>query len=121
MSHWFRGIFILRVAILSSRPPREGGRVRTFFLCDSLFVLHGCIMDLAWDPDRYDQISICRVFSVTWCLWNHTEFSAVVTFAFLEVGDLYCFCSTAYCIYLDFPDIREELERYNRHLRNGRS
>ena len=38
MSHWFRGIFILRVAILSSRPPREGGRVRTFFLCDSLFV-----------------------------------------------------------------------------------
>ena len=121
MSHWFRGIFILRVAILSSRPPREGGRVRTFFLCDSLFVLHGCIMDLAWDPDRYDQISICRVFSVTWCLWNHTEFSAVVTFAFLEVGDLYCFCSTAYCIYLGFADIREELERYNRHLRDGRT
>ena len=78
-------------------------------------------MDLAWDPDRYDQISFRPVFTVTWCLWNWTEYSAVVTFSFLEAGDLYCFCSTAYCIYLDFTDIREELSRYNRHLRDGRT
>ena len=37
-SHWFRGIFIYALPFFSSRPPREGGRVRTFFLCDSSFV-----------------------------------------------------------------------------------
>ena len=104
---------------LQFKAPRVGGWVARFF-CDSLFARHGCAMDLAWDPDRYDYISECRIFSVTWCLWDWTEFSAVVTFSYLEVGELYSFCCTTYCIYLDFTDIREELERYSQHLRNLR-
>ena len=76
-------------------------------------------MELEWDPERYDRLSDFRIFAVTWCLWDWTEFSSVRAFSFLEVVDIRSFCCTTYCIYLDFTDILEEIERSERSLRNG--
>ena len=95
----------------------EGGFTR--FFCDSLFVIHGCAMDLEWCPERYDLISDYRIFAVTWCLWDWTPFSSVLVFSYLEVGDIRCFCCSAYCIYLDFGDICLELDKYHQSLKDG--
>ena len=92
------------------------------FFCDLSFVCHGVVvMDLAWDPDRYDSLSDTRIFAVTWCLWNWTDLSYVIIFSYLDISDLHTFCCTSYCIYIDFTDILDELESYRRSLRDVRS
>ena len=30
---------------------------------------------LEWDPDRYDYLSENRLFLISWCLWDYTEFA----------------------------------------------
>ena len=75
-------------------------------------------MDLVVDLDRYDQLCETPVFAVTWCLWDWSKHSAVIAFSFLEIGDLYNFCCTTYCIRLDFSDICDDLEQYRRSLRD---
>ena len=71
-----------------------------------------------WDPDRYDLLSDFRIFAVSWCLWDYSEHSCVVLFSFLSSEDLYIFCCSTYCIYIDFRDIFEETNQYIRSLRN---
>ena len=73
------------------------------------------------DFDRYDRLGDYQIFSVTWCLWDWSQHSAVVAFSFLEISDLYNFCCTTYCICLDFTDICDELNQYRRTLRNVQS
>ena len=95
------------------------------FVCASWGIAYSAMELLQWDPERYDYISECPIFLATWCLWNWTEFSAVITFSYLDISDISNFCCSTYCIYLDFTAILNERHRYLLFLRalreDGRS
>ena len=62
--------------------------------------------------DRYDRLVEFQIFSVTWCLWDYSEFSCICVFSYLSIRDISAFCGTTFCISADFFDIVEELDRY---------
>ena len=114
-----RNLFLYLLPSIVQRLPEEGGWVRTCSLFRFAVVATWVrAMDLPWDPDRYDLLAETRIFAITWCLWDWTDYSAVITFSFLEINDLYNFCCTSYCIRLDFEDICDQLREYRRSLRN---
>ena len=46
---------------------------------------------LEGDPDRYDYLSENRLFLISWCIWDYTEFAEVRVLSFLLVSDLQTF------------------------------
>ena len=68
--------------------------------------------------DRYDRLTDFQFFNITWCLWDYSDFSCVVSSPFLTIYELSAVCCTTFCISIDFADILEELRRYRHHLEN---
>ena len=78
------------------------------------------MVQLLWDPDRYDEISAQPIFLISWCLYDHTVFAEVRVLSFLNACDLTRFCCTRYCIYLELGEISEAVVEYRYGFRNGR-
>ena len=98
------------------RLQREGGWVPLYCgLRVFLLSCNGGMIQLPWDPDRYDYISIHFFFLATWNIWDHSlsgHFVEVRCFAFLNRGDLQTVCCACYGIYIDSQDILLRLDDY---------
>jgi hypothetical protein len=106
-----------RVAVGFQAAPPKGGRVGSTLLWTTFFLLElqWGMIQLPWDPNRYDYISIHFFFLATWNIWDHSQsghFVEVRCFAFLSRGDLQTVCCTCYGIYIDSQDILLRLDEY---------
>ena len=82
-----------------------------FFFLES----NGGMIELAWDPDRYDYISIHCFFLATWSIWDLSEsghYTEVLCFSVLTVDDLHSVCLSCYGVYIDSQDILLRLDEY---------
>ena len=70
------------------------------------------MIELEWDPDRYDYLSENRLFLITWSIWDYTEFAEVRVLSFLLVSDLQSFCSCCYAVHLDSEDIFTRIRQF---------
>ena len=67
---------------------------------------------LEWDPDMYDYLSENRLFLISCCIWDYTEFAEVKVLSFLLVSDLQTFCSCCYAVHLDSDDIFSRIRQF---------
>jgi hypothetical protein len=115
--YWSTKIYVFVWPLVFQAAPPKGGRVGSTLLWTTSFLLscNGGMIQLPWDPDRYDYISIHFFFLATWNIWDHSQsghFVEVRCFAFLSRGDLQTVCCTCYGIYVDSQDILLRLDEY---------
>jgi drug/metabolite transporter superfamily protein YnfA len=111
-------VFVWPSIIKCASKGREGA-VHYFSGLFLLFELQWVMLQLQWDPDRYDYISIHCFFLATWSIWDlseHGEFVEVRCFSFLAAVDVQHVCWTCYGIYLVGQDILLRLDESRRQF-----